>query len=209
MIRFLSLCLLGTLLAGASACRKHQVASQDALAEPYIADKNSVGFGIAPLSSGNGSTLWLATYASQGRVAKFRIEIDAASAEDSKNPNGLRFKFGKGVLQAEPDSDASVLIADLEKALEAKHLPTHVQRSSSLPFTYAILGENQSQAVGGGFNEKPGGNWTAMKIFVDSGEEKDGGEVFLNFNALSRKAQFSEKDSDYGDVVLAKLATVL
>jgi len=46
-----------------------------------------------------------------------------------------------------------------------------------------------------------------MKILIGNGEDE--GEVFLNFNPVSRKAQFSEKDIDYGDTVLAKLATVL
>jgi len=93
------------------------------------------------------------------------------------------------------------------KALEAKHVPAHAQRASRLPFTYVILGENNSQASGGGFSEKPAGNWTAMKIFIGDGEDES--EVFLNFNSVSRKAQFSEKDVDYGDTVVAKLATVL
>jgi hypothetical protein len=31
----------------------------------------------------------------------------------------------------------------------------------------------------------------------------------LNFNSVPNKAQFSEKDIDYGDSVLPKLATVL
>jgi hypothetical protein len=46
-----------------------------------------------------------------------------------------------------------------------------------------------------------------MKIFIGDGEDES--EVFLNFNSVSRKAQFSEKDVDYGDTVVAKLATVL
>ena len=46
-----------------------------------------------------------------------------------------------------------------------------------------------------------------MKVFI--GDGKDEAEVFLNFNPVSRKAQFSEKDIDYGDTILAKLATVL
>jgi hypothetical protein len=102
-----------------------------------------------------------------------------------------------------------VLLADLKRTLEAKHLPAHVHRSSNLPFTFAILGENQSQAADGGFNEKPRGNWTAMKIFIGFGAGNDYGEVFLNLNQVSQKAQFSEKDQDYGDYVLTKLATVL
>ncbi|HEY3706860.1 MAG TPA: hypothetical protein VGL22_17490 [Terracidiphilus sp.] len=41
------------------------------------------------------------------------------------------------------------------------------------------------------------------------GDGDDESEVYLNFNSVSRKAQFSEKDVDYGDAVIAKLAAVL
>jgi hypothetical protein len=80
---------------------------------------------------------------------------------------------------------------------------------SSLPIKYVILGKNLSQAAGGSFADNPAGHWTAMKIFIGSGAENDDGEVFLNFNTATGKAQFSEADADYGDYVLAKLATVL
>ena len=46
-----------------------------------------------------------------------------------------------------------------------------------------------------------------MKIFLGNGDDES--EVFLNFNPVSRKGQFSEKDIEYGDGVVAKLATVL
>ena len=108
---------------------------------------------------------------------------------------------------AEPGSDASVLLADLKKALEAKALPTKVRRSSTLPFTYAVLGENYSQGSGGGFTANPPGNWMAMKIFLGDGDEE--AEVFLNLNPTIKKGQFSIKDPDYGDGLLKYLARVL
>ena len=114
---------------------------------------------------------------------------------------------GSGAILAVAGSDASTMLVALAKALEAKHAPAHVQRAPRLPFTYVILGENNSQAGGGGFSAKPPGNWIAMKIFIGDGDNES--EVFLNFNPVSRKAQFSEKDIDYGDTVVAKLATVL
>lgn len=46
-----------------------------------------------------------------------------------------------------------------------------------------------------------------MKIFL--GGTNDEAEVFLNFNPVSGKAQFSEKDVVYGDLVVAELASVL
>jgi hypothetical protein len=140
-------------------------------------------------------------------LAKFKIELDFPGPTDSKSAPGFNFQFGKGAFEAIPGSDASVLLTDLAKALAAKKLPSKVQRSNELKFTYAILGENESLSSGGGFSGKPAGDWTAMKIFIPTGDEDS--EVFLNFNARAGKAQFSQKDPDYGDAVLSKLATVL
>jgi hypothetical protein len=46
-----------------------------------------------------------------------------------------------------------------------------------------------------------------VKIFLPKGG--DDGEVFLNFNAVLGKGEFSIKDSDYGDYLLRELAKVL
>jgi len=46
-----------------------------------------------------------------------------------------------------------------------------------------------------------------MKIFLGKGDSE--GEVFLNFNSALGKGEFSIKDSDYGDFVIAELAKVL
>jgi hypothetical protein len=117
-------------------------------------------------------------------------------------------KTGEGRLVAEPGSDASVLLSDHKRALEAKASPVTVQRARTLPFTFVNLGENPSQAPsGGGFNQDPPGDWTAIKIFIGEGDQE--GEVFLNFNQTIGKGQFSIKDPDYGDLVLKQLATVL
>jgi hypothetical protein len=211
MIRFLPVCLLGILLVDITACRQHESTTQATVAESYISNSYSVGFDITPLPSGDGSTLWLATYAAQGKVAKFRIELDSAKPEDSGNSVSSPFKFrvGKGAILAEPGSDANVLLADLKRALGASNLPTRVQRSSSLPFACGILGQNESRVPGDGFSRKPTGNWIVMKIFISSSSGDEEEEMYLNINPVIRKAEFSEKDSSYGDRLLAKLATVL
>jgi hypothetical protein len=46
-----------------------------------------------------------------------------------------------------------------------------------------------------------------LKIFLGEGEGE--GEVFLNLNPVLKKGQFSIKDPEYGDIVLAQLASVL
>jgi hypothetical protein len=46
-----------------------------------------------------------------------------------------------------------------------------------------------------------------IKLFFGEGDGES--EVFLNLNPTLRQGQFSIKDSDYGDAVLAELAKVL
>ena len=207
MVRIAFLCCLGALMFCVTGCRGHSSAQEVGSVEPYISDPNSVGFDISPLPSNDRSRRWLATYSDQNKTAKFTIEIGPSAPTDSEADGGLKMSSGSGAILAVADSHASTMLVALAKALEAKHVPAHIQRASRLPFTYVILAESNSQASGGGFSAKPTGNWTAMKIFI--GDGIDEAEVFLNFNPASRKAQFSEKDIDYGDTVLAKLATVL
>ncbi|HWW13076.1 MAG TPA: hypothetical protein VN310_00325 [Candidatus Dormibacteraeota bacterium] len=207
-----SVYLLATLLLIAPACNRSTTAAQGRTAEAYVPDSGSVGFDIEPSESGNGSLRLKATYTSQGRTAKFQIEFGPAKtlgAKDSKDfpMKDFPMKVGEGRFVAEPGSDASVLLLDLKKALEAKALPSKVQRLDNLPFTFVNIGENLSQGASGGFNAAPPGNWTAIKIFIGDGEQE--AEVFLNINAVIRKGQFSIKDAEYGDLALAQLAKVL
>ncbi len=94
----------------------------------------------------------------------------------------------------------------LKQALLAKALPSKVERAATLPFTFVNLGEMMSHDSGG-FSENPRGSWTAMKIFLEAGDQE--GEVFLNLNPELGKGEFSIKDEDYGDFVVAQLAKVL
>jgi hypothetical protein len=188
-------------------CNMPSTSTQERVAEHYIPDPGSVGFDIEPLQRHDSSQQWFATYSSQGKIAKFRIELGATKPLSDKESRDFDMEQGEGSFIAEPGSDASILLVDLKKALEAKKLPSRVQRVRSLPFTFVSLGKNQSQASDGGFNAKPPGNWTPMKIFIGEGEQE--GDVFLNLNLVIKKGQFSIKDSDYGDAVLAHLARVL
>lgn len=194
----IALCGL-VLLAGCHAQKKET-------AEVYIPDTNSVGFDIEPALEPNAS-VWIGTYRSQGKTARFRFELGPAKTSDHPFPN-VQVTSGKGRFTAVNDSEGDVLLNDLRIALEAKKLPTKVTRVAELPFTYVTLGEHQSQARrDGGFNDKPRGHWTVSKIFIGEGEHEC--EFFLNFNPIIKKGQFSIKDPDYGDEVIAQLAKVL
>jgi len=187
------------------ACRPQ--AAKTTPSEPYLSDPNSVGFDIAPLPSVAGKTMAGDVRRPGQETAKFTFEISTSKPMEREDGVNLEMSSGTGALLPEPGSDGSAMLAALQKALEAKHLPRKVKRAERLPFEYVVLGDHNSQVEGGGFSAKTPGNWTAMKIFVGEGDDES--EVFLNFNPVSRKAQFSEKDVDYGDAVLAKLATVL
>jgi hypothetical protein len=207
MFRLLVVGCACLMLVSQLACKAKSPASQPAVSELGIQDDASVNFDISALPASDGRQLWLATYASQGKMAKFEIELGPFNSPDSKSAPGFNFRFGKGAIKAVPGSDASVLLADLNRALDAKKALSKTQRASRLEFTCVIIGLNQSLVSGGGFADKPPGDWTAMKIFLPNGDEE--AEVYLNFNSKAGKAQFSQKDSAYGDAVLQKLATVL
>lgn len=207
MTRRSLICLLPASLVAMSACDWPSIRRQEQNAEHYVSDPNSVGFDIEPVQSNGTSHQWLATYTSQGKTAKFRIALGATKPLSDKESRGLDIQQGEGRFIAEPGSDASVLLADLKKSLEAKTLPAKVRRVSNLSFAFVTLGKNESQAPGGGFNDQPPGNWTTMKIFIGEGEHE--GDMFLNLNPVIMKGQFSIKDPDYGDVLLAQLAQVL
>ena len=174
-------------------------------AEVYLSAPGSVGFDITPLNDQNGTLRLLAKYPARGRLAKFIIEFGPATkVSDSQT---FPVESGKGRFLVDPESDASALLSDLQKALEAKAVPAKIRRAKSLPFTFVNIGDNLSQAPGGGFNANPPGGWTAIKIFIGEGQQES--EMFVNLNREIAKGQFSIKDPEYGDRALKQLATVL
>jgi hypothetical protein len=170
---------------------------------PDASDPESLAFDIVAVKTTDGAQGWLCSYDSKGKKALFRIELGPADVPATKGP----FAFGKGIFVADPRSDASVLLTDLGKVLAAKTIPTKVERSATLPFTFVNLGEGVSRGPSGGFSEKPVGSLKQMKIFFESGDQQ--GEVYLNLKPEIGKAEFSIKDEDYGDFVVAQLARVL
>jgi hypothetical protein len=191
----------------AVACNHPASAPEGGMAEAYLPSSGSVGFDLRPLPSLTGSTRWKAIYAAKGKMATFIVELDPGKRSGGSSPSDFPITFGDGKFVAEPGSNASVLLIALKAALEAKSLPKDVPRTTSVPFTYVIIGENESQASGGGFNATPQGNWTAIKLFMGNGEQES--EVFFNVNSAIGKGEFSIKDSDYGDLLLAQFAKVL
>jgi hypothetical protein len=187
------------LSASLLACRRHSPPPETAL-EPYIPSAGAVGFDIFPLGGSDASQNWLAAYTDVGRSAKFRIELGPATALEDKIGS---VSVGRGKLLPETDSDPMPFLQSLQTALQAKHLPTKIEKTDALPFEYVILSQNQTRASDDSFRGTPKGNWTTMKISLGKGE------VFLNVNPVAHKAEFAIEDPASGDVVLAELARVL
>lgn len=191
----------------AGGCNRPAELRHESAVDSYVAVPNSVVFDIEPLENGDGSSMWKATYEAGGKTAKFQIELGPTTPLDDEESRTMGAGTGKGKFIADPESDAGVLLADLKKALEARTLPKRTTRVSSLPFTFVTFGKRMSQDSNGGFAAAPPGNCTPMKIFLGEGERE--GVVFLNINPVIKKGQFSIKDADYGDSVVAQLAKVL
>ena len=193
-----------------AAATKQSRSAQPAIWETGGQESNSVFFDIKPEVNKNGSVLLDASYSAEGKVARFKIEIDRGRQTGSGKPGDFNFVDVDGAFIAEQGSDASVLLDKLKKALQATKSPTRIKRVSRLGFSYVILGQNQSRNSDGSFAGDPPGSWTAMKIFMPTTDpDEDDCEVFLNFNAESGRAEFSLKDVLFGNEVLAKLWSVL
>jgi hypothetical protein len=199
-MRVARLPLIVFLVLNCVACSRNSQSPQPPKVEPYSITEGSIGFDIRPGGQPGGPLV--ASYTSRGKTATFRIELDPP--KPSKNTD-FPMSSGKGRFLAEPGSDPESFLADLAEVLEARKIPKKSSRSATLPFEYVILGQKQFRSKDGSFNDSPGGDWTALKLFFGD----DQGEVYLNFSPTLNKAEFSIKDPDYGDFLIAEFAKVL
>lgn len=152
-----------------------------------------------------GTQRWTASYSSGGHTARFGIDIDAS---DRTEVHMVPMEFGKGRLVAIDGSDNSSLMEALAFALDGK-VPADPSRLRILPFDYVHFGDNMSPIPGGGYQFKPSGDWTAMKIFFDGVTEDDSATVYFSLNTVTGEGRFSMSNSDYGDPVLRHFASIL
>jgi hypothetical protein len=128
----------------------------------------------------------------------------ASKSSDVNAPSG----WGKAVLIVKDREAGGRFVELFSKAFSGK-LPTPVNQAHTpkpLSINTAILGHNVSRGREGGFSGSAGG-WTATKWFA----EHDGlsGEIFFNFDLDKRQGEFSEKDADYADDLVAIFASAL
>jgi hypothetical protein len=200
-------CLLLVSVLVTSACQQARQPQGRTVAAPISSTEDeSVRFEVRNVSTEGTHHEWLCIHKHFGKTAQFRVQLEqeCAKSEDVKN---TPICFGKGKFFSLTESDSSQLLQDLQKALHAKNVPSHLKRLPFVQFDYVNLGENMSRLPQGGFAENPRGDWTAMKLFLGKGEDE--AEIFFNINAVAGQGEFSIKDEDYGDAVLKELASVL
>jgi hypothetical protein len=192
------------LLSLAIGCRGIGIAFVNQNSEPLVPEAGNgwLMFDLQPLPQSGAFQRYDCTFEAEGKTARFQFEVNSGATSGAPG-----IAFGSGKFMAVAGSDASVFLRKLQKALEAKTLPVQPKRVAELPFTAEILGTKQSHSKDGGFFTKPPGHWTATKIFI--GKKDDPAEVFLNFNTVLHKGEFSIKDPEYGDDLLKEFAKVL
>jgi hypothetical protein len=201
----LILVLFAALLLSLSiGCRGIGIAFVDQNSEPLVPEAGNgwLMFDLLQVRDNGNTRTFVCSYQSGDKIARFKFDVEAGELSGFPPTAAASGKF-----IAVSGSDASIFLQNLKKALEAKSLPRNTVRVSELPFAAVILGTTQSHSKDGGFFTEPAGNWTVMKIFI--GKKDDPGEVFLNFNTVLHKGEFSIKDPDYGDGVLKELSKVL
>jgi len=191
-------------------CTKPGAAGQDKLSntevEPHLQgdEPPTVVFDLKEVAGGSSDGhLFDCVYQSGGKTARFRLLFKQNRPVSGQIP----MAWAEGKFLSIAGSENSVLLGELKKALDAKRIPPHTVKIPELPFDAVILGERQSRSASGGFSNHPPGDWQTVKLFFPKGG--DDGEVFFNLNPVLGKGEFSIKDSDYGDYLLAELSKVL
>jgi hypothetical protein len=168
--------------------------------ELYTAAPGAVGLDIVPAANSEGTSRWLATYSDGTTTTKFQIEFNHTTSAG----NNL-LASGKGRFVSLAGSDPTPLLDALQEAMEARHRPKSAKKVDALPFEYVLIGDHQTRLPDGSFSSNPKGNWTTTKLFLANEQA----QVYFNFNLVIHKAEFSIKDREYGDRLVAEFAKVL
>lgn len=130
--------------------------------------------------------------------ANFTIGVRAKSSE------GKPVVWGEATILVANRDEGVKLLDLIGRAFKLKS-PAERKQQPLEPwkFNTAVLGDGMKREPQGGFAGQ-GGSWSATKWFL----ERDGfyAEVYFNYNLKEMKGEFSEKDPDYREDLLAVLA---
>jgi hypothetical protein len=158
---------------------------------------------VAPFHVQGGDWTFLDCQAKANSQVVFTIGVKAKSGQ-GRQP----VAWGQAVISVDNREAGGRFVDLFARVFQGKTPKPATQPGALKPLSVntAILGQNQKRNEGGGFSDE-GGGWTATKWFL----ETDGhyGEVFFNYNLERRQGEFSEKDEEYADDLVAILASAL
>ena len=162
---------------------------------------NQIPMSAAPWHADGGDWTFFDCSTASPRPAKFIVGVR------SRSNQGEPAAWGEATIVASDRAEGQKLLDCLGTAFNEK-VPTarESQPLEQWNFNTAVLGEGLNRETGGGFSGQ-GGTWSATKWFL----ERDGfsAEVYFNYNLQDNKGEFSEKDPEYREDLLAVLAIVL
>jgi len=155
----------------------------------------------APFYTKGGDWTFFDCLVSSDPSVVFTVGVLRKSAADN-----VPSAWGKALLIVKNREVGARFVELFAKAFGGK-LPKSIRQAhviERLAINTAILGHYMNREDKGGFSGERG-NWTATKWFP----EHDGlsGEVYFNYNLASRQGEFSEKDPDYADDLVAIFAS--
>ena len=156
-----------------------------------------------PFHVDGGEWLFFDCEAGMSSKAEFTVGVTA-----KQGAGGGPFAWERAALVVRDRETGGKFLELFSKSFPGK-MPTPVQQPYSpgpLLINTAILGEGLGREAKGGFSGKEGG-WMATKWFP----EHDGrsAEIFFNYDLTKREGEFSEKDPEYADDLLAIWASAL
>ncbi len=162
----------------------------------------AVGFGIQPEQQNSNVWRYKASYTRNGKTARFGIEL-RPEKKTSSEPGAVT---GVGSFIADPRSDSSVLLTELQELLKASQPPSHDIRVRELPFQFVITGQNLDRGPNGDVVDSATGDWVRTRLFLGPQQDK---EIQFNFQKSGGTGEFLVADPKIGDAVLHELAKVL
>jgi hypothetical protein len=136
------------------------------------------------------------------------IQVVIGSRVRSATKANVPITWGEGFLAMSSPSGGAAFVKAFAKAFHQPLPPRQGQKPPGfLKSGTAVLGSNLVRDPKGGFGAGRKGTWTATKWFLQSDTAE--AEVYFNYSAATRQAEFCEKDEEYREELIEQLVVGL
>jgi hypothetical protein len=119
VIRISIVCCFAVSIIVTISCNLPSTPTPERVEQSYLSDSHSVGFDVEPVHGSGSVQQWVATYASQGKTAKFRIELSTSRPLKGKESQDfdIDIQSGTGRFISEPEVRCDRPCRRLEESL--------------------------------------------------------------------------------------------